>query len=215
MFTGIIENLGIVDGLAGAQGGSRLTVIPETKISDLAVGESIATSGVCLTAEQDSRSDRLVFFLSSETLSRTTLGALQRGAVVNLERSLRADGRLGGHLVMGHVDGLGTIRRFTRTGESWLLEVDYPSNLAPFLAPKGSIAIDGISLTVVDLSDATFTVAVIPHTVQSTNLRQAVPGKTVNLEVDMLARYVVRALETYGRRPEGTVTRDFLKQAGF
>ena len=214
MFTGIIETLGTIRELSRAEGGSRLTVAPQAPWPDLVAGESIAISGVCLTVEQDSRSDRLVFFLSSETLSRTTLGQARRGGAVNLERALRADGRLGGHLVMGHVDGLGTIRRFDRTGESWTLEIEFPSELAPFLAPKGSIAVDGISLTVVDLSDRVFTVAVIPHSVQSTNLALAAPGTPVNLEVDMLARYVVRALEVYGRKP-GSVSLEMLKRAGF
>jgi riboflavin synthase len=214
MFTGIIETLGTLSDLGRAEGGSRLTVLPQAPWPDLAAGESVAVNGVCLTAEHDSRPDRLVFFLSPETLSRTTLGQARRGTLLNLERALRADGHLGGHLVMGHVDGLGTIRRFDRTGESWTLQVEFPPELAPFLASKGSIAVDGISLTLVDLAERTFTVAVIPHTAQATNLAQAAPGTPVNLEADMLARYVVRALEVYGRKPGG-LSLEMLKQAGF
>jgi riboflavin synthase len=214
MFTGIVETQGKVDELARAQGGARLFLLPNRPIADLVIGESIAVNGVCLTAEPDSRPERLVFFLSAETLSRTSLGRLGRGGQVNLERALRPDSRLGGHMVLGHVDGLGTVRRFDRSGESWTLEVEFPEELAPYLASKGSVAVDGISLTVVDLRENSFTVAVIPHTVQETNLVQAGPGTAVNLEVDVLARYVVRALETYGGQARG-VTQDLLRRAGF
>ena len=214
MFTGLIETLGSVTGLARAGEGSRLRVAPRAPLAELAVGESIAVSGVCLTAEQGSRGGELIFFLSTETLARTTLGRLERGALVNLERSLRADGRLGGHLVMGHVDGIGAIRRFDRLGEGWVLEIAFPPDLAPYLAVKGSVAVDGISLTVADLREGAFTVAVIPHTAQATNLCQARAGSPVNLEVDVLARHVVRALDLYARQSEG-VTREKLRQAGF
>lgn len=214
MFTGIIESLGKVQELARAEGGARLFLSPPRPLADLVIGESIAVNGVCLTVEPDSRPDRLVFFLSSETLTRTTLGHVRRGGVVNLERALRADSRLGGHMVLGHVDAVGSVERFDRRGESWTLEVAFPAELTPYLASKGSVAIDGISLTVVDLSPQRFTVAVIPHTVEQTNLRQAGEGTPVNLEVDVLARYVVRALETYGKQP-GSVTEDLLRRAGF
>lgn len=214
MFTGIIETLGQVQEMARTVGGARLFVMPPAPLADLAIGESIAVNGVCLTAEPESRPGRLVFFLSGETLSRSTLGRLERGSAVNLERALRADSRLGGHLVLGHVDGVGTIRRFDRQGDAWELEIGFPNELAPFLAAKGSVAVDGISLTLARLEDDRFTVAVIPHTAEMTNLKRAGAGAAVNLEVDVLARYVVRALETYGPQ-SGRVTEDLLRRAGF
>ena len=215
MFTGIIETLGAVHELTQVQGGARLTLAPQTPLRELAEGESIAISGVCLTAESASRPDRLQFFLSAETLSRSTLGDLRPGGWVNLERALRADSRLGGHLVLGHVDAIGTVRRFDRLGEGWTLEVATPTQLAPFLAEKGSVAVDGISLTLAALSEDSFSVAVIPHTAEVTSLRQAAGGTRVNLEADVLARYVVRALQTYGNKGGGAVTEDLLRQAGF
>jgi riboflavin synthase len=215
MFTGIIETLGAVQELTGVQGGARLTLAPQSPLRELAAGESIAIDGVCLTAESASRPDRLQFFLSAETLSRSTLAELRPGAWVNLERALRADSRLGGHLVLGHVDAIGTVRRFDRLGEDWTLEVAYPAQLAPYLAEKGSVAVDGISLTLAALSESFFSVAVIPHTAEVTNLRQAASGTRVNLEADVLARYVVRALQTHGNKGSGAVTEDLLRRAGF
>ncbi|MEN6625547.1 MAG: riboflavin synthase [Candidatus Sumerlaeia bacterium] len=215
MFTGIIERIGTVLGRAAAPGGARLEISTAPAVSDLRVGESIAINGVCLTVEPPSRPDRLVFFMSGETIGRTTLGGLDKGHKVNLERSLMAGDRLGGHLVMGHVDGIGTIRRWEMRGEAWRLECSYPPELASLLAVKGSVAVDGISLTITELTGETFSVAVIPHTAGQTNLNAAAPGVRVNLEADMLARYVQRALEAQGRQPRGGLTLDTLREAGF
>jgi riboflavin synthase len=216
MFTGIIETTGRLQARHDAAGGARLTVAPDRPLAEpLATGESIAVCGVCLTVEPESRADRLVFFLSAETLSRSTLGRLETGALVNLERAMRADGRLGGHLVMGHVDGIGTVRRLERAGEAWELEVAFPAELAPLIAPKGSVAVDGISLTLVEVRRDTFTVAVIPHTIEATHLAHVRRGMDVTLEADVIARYVVRALETMGQTPGARVTGDLLRRAGF
>jgi riboflavin synthase len=225
MFTGIIETIGRLEQKTASQGRARLVVAPREPLAGLAAGESIAVNGVCLTVEATSHSDRLVFFTSSETLARTTLDRIHVGTMVNLERALRADGRLGGHLVQGHVDAVGMISRFDRTGEEWMLQVAYPAELAPFLAIKGSVAVDGISLTVAALTRGAFSVAIIPHTVAVTNLAAAVASDAVNLEVDMLARYVVRALSVYGRcggadaggadAGGSNVTRELLGRAGF
>lgn len=212
MFTGIIERLGSVVGREAAQGGARLEIAVSPAISDLRVGESIAVNGVCLTAEPASRPDRIVFFISGETIERSTLGSAARGMRVNLERSLAAGDRLGGHLVMGHVDGIGTIRRWERRGEAWHLECTYPRELAPLVAVKGSIAIDGISLTIATLAPDAFSVAVIPHTAAETNLSGAAPGARVNLEADVIARYVQRALES---QSTSGLTLDKLREAGF
>src|SRR5690606_34377932 len=138
--------------------------------------------------------DSLRFFVSQESLARTTLGNGRTGDLLNLERALRADSRLGGHLVMGHVDAVGGITRLDGDGESWTLEVAYPAELAPLIAFKGSIAVHGISLTVASLREGHFSVALIPHTHKATNLHRLAPGAPVNLEADILARYVARSL---------------------
>lgn len=213
MFTGIIERLGVLTGRRPVAGGARLDIAPERPYDDLVVGESIAINGACLTVEPDSTPGRLVFFTSGETLQRTTLGSLRNGAPLNLERALRPADRLGGHIVLGHVDAVGAIRRFDRTGESWHLEVGFPPELAPLLAAKGSVAVDGISLTLVDADRDAFSVAVIPQTVERTNLRAAGPGAAVNLEADVMARYVLRALQSL--REAGGLSTDLLGRAGF
>ena len=213
MFTGLIQTLGKLEALAPVQGGMRLTVRPERPLEALAIGESIAVSGACLTVEAGSRPDRLDFFTSAETLSRTILGGLRPGSQVNLERSMQPGDRMGGHIVLGHVDSVGAVRRFEPKGEAWELEVGFPPELAPFIARKGSVAVDGISLTVVELWQDSFTVAVIPHTREATTLRHTAAGARVNLEVDVMARYVVRALEAF--KGGGGVSRELLAKAGF
>ncbi|MCE5231376.1 riboflavin synthase [bacterium] len=215
MFTGIIERTGTLLGREAAQGGARLEIAPSSPISDLEIGESISVNGVCLTAEPGSKPDRLVFFVSAETIGRSTLGEAAHGTKVNLERSLGVGDRMGGHIVLGHVDGIGTVRRWERRGEAWHLECEYPKDLAPLIALKGSIAVDGISLTVATLGPDAFSVAVIPHTVAETNLEQMRPGARVNLEADVIARYVQRALETKGANPQQGLTLDTLREAGF
>jgi riboflavin synthase len=213
MFTGLIERLGTVEALDPVSGGARLCVVPDSAIENLAAGESIAVNGACLTAEPASKGDRLAFFLSDETLAKTSLGGLRPGDLVNLERALAAGDRLGGHLVMGHVDTVGTLRRLNRHGDGWDLEIGFPEAFRPFVAPKGSVTIDGISLTPVDVTPTTLTVAVIPHTYQQTNLRAKKPGDPVNLEADIIARYVVHFLtQTTVNAP---IDLSLLKHAGF
>lgn len=212
MFTGIVEGLGRVVDVQRAAGGVRIAVAPETAFENLQIGESICTDGVCLTCEPGSTGEKFLFFLSEETLSRSTLGAVVVGAIVNLERSLAAGDRLGGHLVMGHVDGVGTIGKLEPRGEGWDLEVECTPAMKPYLAPKGSISVDGISLTVVDVLRDGFTCAVIPHTYDKTSLRAKRAGSKVNLEADMIARYVVQYLSAAG---QGGVSEELLKKAGF
>lgn len=215
MFTGIIERTGSLLGREAAQGGARLEIAVAPPFSDLRIGESISVSGVCLTAEPGSRPDCLVFFISAETIERSTLGAAAKAMRVNIERSLAVGDRLGGHLVMGHVDGIGTVRRFERCGEAWHLECSYPRELAPLLAVKGSIAVDGISLTIASLTPDSFSVAVIPHTAAATNLSGIAPGMRVNLEADVIARYVQRALEAQDVSYPAGLTLDKLRESGF
>lgn len=214
MFTGIIETIGRLDAVEPAEGGARVRLGLDRLLQDLTPGESVAVNGVCLTVEPDPRPERLAFFMTRETLERSTLGRLRPGARVNLERALRTGDRLGGHFVLGHVDGVGRIRRLDPAGEGSILHVEYPRELEPCIAEKGSIAIDGISLTVVEVASDGFSVAVIPETWRTTNLSAATPGLPVNLEVDVLARYVLRALQA-GVAPAGELTRRFLYEAGF
>lgn len=212
MFTGIIENAAQLIESTPAEGGRRLYVAPAPPLDDLVIGESIAVNGVCLTAEPNSTPGRIGFFLSNETLARTTLGEQESGAVLNIERSLRVGDRLGGHFVFGHVDAVGTIAEWREEGEAWVLGVAFPPELGPYITPKGSIGIDGISLTVVQAGNGVLTVAVIPHTVSETNLKTARAGRRVNLEADMLARYAVHAMT---QLREGGVSEDLLRRAGF
>ncbi len=192
MFTGLIEATGIVRALTPAAGGLRLTI--ETALAaDLAIGDSVATSGVCLTVvERDAES--WLADVSPETLRVTALGALVPGSAVNLERPIAVGSRLGGHFVQGHVDGTGRIEAITPEGEFFRVRISFPSALASYFIEKGSVAVDGISLTVASLGETTFDVQIIPHTWTATTLRHAQPGDLVNLECDMVGKYVLRSL---------------------
>lgn len=205
MFTGLISDVGRIAAVEDSKGLRRLTVESAFPVSALQTGASVQHSGVCLTlvdfGERPGGS-RWTVEAVPETLSRTTLGQLKRGSSINLELSLKLGDELGGHLVYGHVDGLGVIRSVEPDGDSRRIRVDIAEPLAKFLAEKGSITVDGVSLTVsgVGRSDGSdwFEVAVIPHTLSVTTLGALVPGDRVNLEVDMLARYVARMLEQRG-----------------
>ncbi|MGF1561428.1 MAG: riboflavin synthase [Geminicoccaceae bacterium] len=190
MFTGIITDLGEITAIEG-DSDRRLTVRTRFDLADVPLGASICHNGVCLTVT--SKGDhRFTVDASGETLRVTTLGGWQVGTPVNLERSLKIGDELGGHIVFGHVDGVGTIRAFDPVGDSRRLEITLPDALRPLVAVKGSIAVDGISLTVNEVSDDSFVVNIIPHTWQHTNLHAAKAGDRVNLEADMLERYVAR-----------------------
>ena len=190
MFTGIIEEVGEIGEISEAGDFVTLRVRARAVMSDLAVGSSIAVNGVCLTARSITRTN-FSAELSRETLTRTSLGSLSQGSIVNLERPMRADSRFGGHIVQGHVDGVGRVRRFDRDGDAWNLEVECPELGSRYIIEKGSITIDGISLTVASvLGPGAFSVAIIPHTFENTNLKAAKQGTPVNLEFDVLAKYV-------------------------
>jgi riboflavin synthase len=197
MFTGIVEELGEVVALDAIGDGGRLTVRGPRVVSDAAPGDSIAVNGCCLTVV-DRDDGTFTADVMRESLDKTSLGRLGPGSPVNLERALRADGRLGGHLVQGHVDGIGTIVE-RRPGDGWeVVRIELPTDLVRYVAPKGSITVDGTSLTVVDVHDdpAWFTVALIPTTLAETTLGRAAVGDLVNLEVDVLAKYVERLLDS-------------------
>jgi riboflavin synthase len=201
MFTGLIEQAGRVEALDPIEGGYRLSI--ETAIAaELHDGDSIAVNGVCLTVvRRDAR--RFVTEIGPETARVTTLGGLAAGKLVNLERPMRPDGRMGGHFVLGHVDCKGVLKAIRVDGEFWWITVGFDAPLAPYFIPKGSVAVDGISLTVATLREAEFDVQIIPFTWDHTNLQASRPGDGVNLEVDVIGKYVVRVAQLTGLWPEG------------
>jgi len=211
VFTGIIEHLGRVTEVAPRGGLTvvRLSVTPP--FEDVAVGESIAVDGVCLTVTGVT-GDEVSFDVVPETLSRTTLGHRRPGDLVNVERSLRLGGLVGGHLVLGHVDGVGRINSLRPVSGQVELTVEAPGELTAQMLPKGSVAVDGISLTLVKVGAKQFTVALIPHTRAHTGLREKRVGGAVNIETDYLGKWVLRA---FARGSTGEVTRELLERAGF
>jgi riboflavin synthase len=192
MFTGIITDLGSVRSIV-ATGDTRFAFATGYDTSAIPIGASIACSGVCLTVI-DRGADWFAVSVSAETLAKTTLGRWAPATPVNLERALRLGDELGGHLVSGHVDGVAAVISITPEGDSRRFVFEAPPHLARFIAPKGSIALDGISLTVNEVDGARFGVNIIPHTLAVTTLGHAAPGDAVNLEIDLIARYVARLL---------------------
>lgn len=193
MFTGLIENLGQVDEVKPTPAGFRLRVTTPLA-AQLKPGDSLAINGVCLTVVS-ADSEGLHADVSPETSRVTTFGSLRRGATVNLERPMRAGATLDGHFVQGHVDATGVIDDLRQEADAWWLTVAYPAPLAPYIVRKGSIAVDGISLTVAGVDDKRFDVQVIPYTWTHTNLQHAREGDAVNIECDILGKYVARAVE--------------------
>jgi riboflavin synthase len=203
MFTGIVQDLGRVESREMRGVDARLVIATKSlDLSTAAVGDSISVQGVCLTAISLTRNSFTVD-VSHETLSLTTLGALEPGSVVNLEPALRAGDRLGGHLVSGHVDGVAQVTATSRDGDSLRVVVSVPADLARYIARKGSVTLDGVSLTVNEVDRATFGVNLIPHTQSVTTLGQLQPGSRLNLEVDQMARYVERLAEYWQQQGGG------------
>lgn len=197
MFTGIIEELGSVESLTSNEGGAKMIVSASLVTSDSREGDSIAVNGVCLTA-LDITPGSFAAHLSQETLDRSTLGSLKVGSRVNLERAVTPSMRLGGHIVQGHVDARGEFVSAEPTGDFWTVRIAYPKEISRYLVHKGSIAVEGISLTIAALDADTFDVAVIPKTWELTNLSTLKPGDAVNLEADVIAKYVERMLGERG-----------------
>jgi riboflavin synthase len=218
MFTGLVEGTGEVDNLTARGGEASLTISAPLLLDGTGVGDSISINGVCLTVAE-MRPPLFSFDVSGETLSSTNLGKLRRGDKVNLERALRLGDRLGGHFVTGHVDGLGKLVKKEPAGSSTLLAVQSAEALIPYIVEKGSIALDGISLTVNRCSGPVFEVNIIPHTLKHTTLNAKKVGDTFNLETDLIGKYVARFLEVW--RQQGNVkkgkelTLNFLEQHGF
>jgi len=207
MFTGLIEEVGAVV----RQSGFDLAIMAKTVLEDLRLGHSIAVNGACLTVAAVTR-EGFVAQLSPETLQRTTLGQLRPGDAVNLERALPANGRFGGHFVLGHVDGVGRVAGVRHEGEFSLWQFQAGMDVARYLAPKGSVAIDGISLTVLDPAGDTFGAAVIPTTMRNTTLGTKRPGDSVNIETDVIAKHIHHYLKGAAGKP---ITLELLKRHGF
>jgi len=214
VFTGLVHSTGKVIETEARPQGRCLTISTSLDDKDVEEGASVAISGACLTVT-GSRPGRFKVDAAFETLSRTTLGALSVGSEVNLEPSLRIGDPLGGHLVTGHVDGLCTLRSSDERGDARELWFDVPSDLMRFVAEKGSVCVDGVSLTVNVVDRAGFMVGIIPHTLRVTTLGKLTPGARSNLEVDIIARYVARLVEMGGSGAEGGVTLEMLVRSGF
>jgi len=216
MFTGIILAVGKISAIERKAGDCRLTIATgKLPLHDVVLGDSIAVNGVCLTAVELGK-DYFCADVSNETLSRTILNAATVGTPVNLELALTPTTRLGGHIVSGHVDGIGSVMDKRADGRSFRFKFKAPDNLAKYIAEKGSICINGISLTVNDVDGAVFSVNIVPHTLKETTLGDATVGTKVNLEVDLLARYLERLLKGDAAAiSHGGITEELLQKSGF
>ncbi|MCF6176290.1 MAG: riboflavin synthase [Victivallaceae bacterium] len=216
MFTGLIETTAKLTGRTISGKSGKLTVKPDNKFTELQRGESIAVNGACLTLEQKLTGGELEFHVLAETLKRTNLGELPVGAKINLERALAIGDRLGGHLVTGHIDTVGRVIDINCQDNDYVYKVSAPAEILPFLVQKGSIAIDGTSLTLVEIGEDYFTIHLIPVTSEDTALLARHPGDNVNLEADLLGKYVKRQLEMVGvSSGTDSVTMNTLRNAGW
>lgn len=219
MFTGIIEEIGTVEGLNKSQDVCRLTIRAPKVMKDTALGDSIAVNGICLTVASMS-GDTFQADVMGETIRRTSLSEITRGSRVNLERAMQLNGRFGGHIVSGHVDGTGTVLSVKKEGNAIWYQIGAAPNILRYIVEKGSIAIDGISLTVAKIDDTSFSVSIIPHTRKETILGDKKPGSKVNLENDLIGKYVERLLsipreEETSTNTYGGVSMDMLRENGF
>jgi riboflavin synthase len=216
MFTGIIEATGHIAAIKRSGQDAQLTIQSDTlDFSDVKLGDSIASNGVCLTVTSLG-SHSFTADVSGETLSRTLFGSYQTGQRINLEKALLPTTRLGGHLVSGHVDGIAVVSKVETTGQSWQIYLQSPEDLSRYIAEKGSVTIDGISLTVNELTAKGFRLTIVPHTARETTIQALQAGSKVHLEVDLLARYIERLLQGKpAAAPASPVTMNLLQQSGF
>jgi riboflavin synthase len=214
MFTGIIEGIGVISSIQRNEDDFAINVETGSNVSDPQIGESVALDGVCLTVVKAAGS-LLTFDLSVETINRTSFKTAKQGDRLNLERALKLGDRLGGHIVSGHVDCVGALVRVTPSGEGYEIEVELPDEGMKYIIEKGSIAISGISLTVAAKLERSVTVAIIPHTFEVTSLKGLKPGSTVNIEYDMMAKYVENIVKPYIDTGGGKIDKDFLSKHGF
>jgi len=214
MFTGIIEDVGTIQGVRSTGNISILTIETNMDLTDTRIGDSISVDGVCLTVVEMA-SGSFCVEASPETLTRCTLDNIPRGRRVNLERALRVGDRLGGHFVAGHVDGVGDVASVEKTPDSLILTITAPTEVRRYIVDKGSVAVDGISLTINSLTDGGFTINIIRHTAQETTLDGRKPGDQVNLEADLIGKYVERFLLKKEETPSGGITLEKLAEEGY
>jgi riboflavin synthase len=212
MFTGLIEEIGKLSSLESIPGGKRIKVSASVILDDIKIDDSVAVNGVCLTVTGTGKD----FFMADAvgaTLDKTTISFIKKGVELNLERAMRLSDRLGGHIVQGHVNGIGTITRISKLGDNYFLEVEFPPELEKYTIKEGSIAIDGISLTIASLEGNKAGLSIIPHTWTNTNLKFRKTGEHVNIEVDLIAKYVEKLLNS--KNKTGSITEDWLKDIGY
>ncbi|RKD24380.1 riboflavin synthase subunit alpha [Ammoniphilus oxalaticus] len=212
MFTGIVEEKGVLKAVHRGENWMVLTIEAATVLEDVGLGDSIAVNGVCLTVTSFTTTSFTVDVMP-ETFEKTNLSSISIGAPLNLERAMAADGRFGGHFVSGHVDGTGTVASIKPLGNAVVYEIKAEETLLYYMIPKGSITIDGISLTLLDVNNQSFTVSIIPHTLEQTTLQDRKVGDQVNLECDMIGKYIEKFIQH--RKPTSNLTKDFLTEHGF
>ncbi len=215
MFTGIIEEIGLIHSLSPIPGGKKITIKAQKVLEDLKIDQSVCVNGVCLTAIAVSGNSFTVEAVG-ETLEKSTLNYMKTSTAVNLERAMKLDDRLGGHLVQGHVNGIGIISKLTRRGDNWYMEVDLSQDLLRYVIPEGSIAIDGMSLTVANLDRGKVGISVIPYTYKNTILSHAKVGQKCNIETDLIGKYLEKWFRYSSEQKESKpITVSWLKSQGF
>ena len=216
MFSGIVEEMGAVQAIEKGLAGAKFSILASAILDDLQVGDSVSVSGACLTATNIEGQSFMVD-VSTETLNCTNLGSIAVGTPLNLERAMKLNARMGGHLVAGHVDGVGSLRAREQDGNAIYLTVEAPEEILRYCVPKGSVTMDGVSLTVNSVSDHSFSVAIIPHTAKVTTIGLKQIGDSVNLESDLIGKYVERLLQASGRLPSPPtpiIDKDYLQKRG-
>lgn len=217
MFTGLVEEIGTIQDIQRGTKSARLTINAQKVLEEVQLGDSISTNGVCLTVTSYTSSTFTVDVMA-ETLRSSSLGSLKRGSFVNLERALKADGRFGGHIVSGHIDGTGVIENFEREDNAVWITIKASEDILRYIVHKGSIAIDGVSLTVAYVDEGVFKVSIIPHTGEETILLKKSPGDVVNLECDILGKYVEKLLgvkSKESKEKKSSISLEFLRENGF
>jgi len=214
MFTGIIEEIGKVEKINSIAGGISLKILADKILEDISVNDSICVDGVCLTVTKLETTGFMVDAVGA-TLEKTTFNNIEPSTIVNLERSLKLNDRLGGHLVQGHVNGIGTISDIIQLGENYFIKIIIPHNLEQYLIKEGSIAVNGISLTIADLDKNIISISIIPHTWQNTNLRFKKNNDKVNIEIDILAKYVEKLLTKKDSASQKNITENWLRELGY
>ena len=214
MFTGIIEEIGTVSNITKIQGGLRIQFKAPGIVNEIKIDDSIAVNGICLTVTEIKSPDFFVDAVGA-TITKTSVGGFSKGTKVNLERAMKADSRFDGHFVQGHVNGIATIEEIKKLGENYYVRVKVPEKLDKYFIEEGSVAIDGISLTIADIKNNLLGFSIIPHTWQKTNLQFKNKGDAVNIEIDMLAKYVEKFLTMKNEKSESKITENWLNELGY